>query len=312
MPQWAVVETEAKTVFTKPYFSWSRISMFLRCGEQYRRVYVVGERAAPGIALIAGSAAHASVEADMTSKRDKGKLLKMDEIVEISRAKAADILAKQGIRLIDEEVNEIGSSDNRVREHVQSRSVIFSRLHHSSMAPYINPLLIEHTFRLVTRNFPFDLVGVVDLQEKPTKEFTVGIVRDTKTTSANKGSMADDSDQLTLYGLWGRQVYGMIPPLQLDLLIATKEPKAVIQKTFRTNDDIEVLSRRIECVASAIEKGVFLPAPTDSWSCGPKYCGFAMTCPYYRRRKAIAVSEKTTEPREPKAPEKGKKKEKKG
>jgi hypothetical protein len=292
VPVLAAVE-ETKTVLpTKRYMSWSRISMYLRCGEQFRRVYVMGHRAPPSISLICGSSTHAGAEANYRHRLSHGKLLPTEEVVSIARSKAAEIVDKQGISLTGDDLDGTGTSDSKVREHVQSRSEVFTRLHCGSVAPHVRPKLVEHVFRLVTQGFPFDLVGVLDLQEEPSEHDPIGAIRDIKTSGRFDSAMAEKSDQLTLYGLWGRQSFGVIPPLMLDLLVATKEPKAYALTTKRTDADISVLERRIEVVASGLEKGVFLPAPSDSWCCSEKFCGFFTTCPYARKVRSALFSAK--------------------
>lgn len=277
------VPVESQT-FSKPTLSWSRINMLSRCGQQYYFRYVLGQRKPPSIAMVVGSGVHKSAELNLREKFEKGTLLPEEQVVEIAREKVKNDVRDNGL---DAPYAQVGNAT----EEAKDRAGTLALLHHKAIAPLVEPLLIEHQFRLVTEGFPFDINGVIDLQEQPTMQRPVGTIRDLKTSGALKQNMAEYSDQLTLYALWSKRVYGAIAPLQLDILVSTKNPKAVSQNTTRNDKDLGVMQRRIEAAANAIEKGVFLPAPQDSWACSEKYCGWAASgdCPYFRGIRAIAV-----------------------
>jgi len=282
---------ESDTIFElppkKPYLSWSRIETFLKCGEQFRRRYIEREIIPPGFALVAGSGAHRSVECNLRQKHDTGKLMSEEQIETLAREEVDRIVDEKGIRLFGKE-KDLGKI--AVVDEAKNRAMTLGLVHSKAVAPNLNIAYVEHEFRVVLNNYPFDIVGVVDVIEKPEPNSTVGMFRDTKTSSTKK-QMADTSDQLTLYGFWGKQKFGAMPPLAIDLLVATKTPQYECQRTYRRDDDVKTLARRVETIVDAFRKGVFLPAKQDDWWCSQKFCGYADTCPYFRKKVVVSVGD---------------------
>src|SRR5207247_1670695 len=66
---------------------FSSVDTYLRCPEQWRRRYILGERRPPGVALIEGTSHHTAMEADNKNKIAKGKQLKASDLTEIFREK---------------------------------------------------------------------------------------------------------------------------------------------------------------------------------------------------------------------------------
>jgi len=257
--------------------------MFERCGEQYRRRYVEGEIIPPGIALIVGSATHVAIERDMKEKLSTGKLLALAEVQQAARDAVNLKVEKEGVSL--DEGEDLKAS---VGEAVDT-TVALSTLHHEGLAPDIKPAHVERPWVLELSGFPFDLAGRIDLQEIVVSGRKAGRIIDTKTAKRADRNKADDSEQLSMYALAAKTLDGEIPDLRMDLLIKTKVPKSLSLSTSRTDADLGVLLRRVEAHANAIEKGVYHPAPADHWICSTKFCGYARTCPFFRRRVVVAI-----------------------
>jgi RecB family exonuclease len=187
----------------------------------------------------------------------------------------------EGVELDDEEK---AHGADTVRGEAIDTAVSLSKLHHAELAPRIDPQHIERRFVLELKDFPMDLAGTIDIQEK------TPVVRDTKT--ANKSPVAgaaDNSDQLTMYGLAVRCLDGKDVLLCMDHLVKNKVPKAVTQMTTRTKEDYECLLRRVSAACRVIESGAFMPCSQDSWCCSKAFCGFFTECPYSRKKVQVPI-----------------------
>ncbi len=267
---------------SKNQVHWSHISMYSRCGEAYRRRYIEGEIIPPGIALHVGIGTHKSVEKNAGTKIATGKYLPLEAVKEAARDAVNKSWDESGVTLDDEEKT---TGVKILRGDAVDMAVSLSGLHAEAVAPKIEPAFTERRFVLELPGFPVDLAGAIDLQETVERQRTI---RDTKTRKASPpATLADESDQLTMYALAARTLDGAIPPLALDALVKTKTPKAVTLMTTRTDDDLQVLLRRVEAHVNAVKNGVFIPAAQDSFWCSRKFCGFASSCKFFRGSKQI-------------------------
>ena len=55
-----------KTSDKKPQLHQSHLEMLSKCGEQFRRIYLGGEKAMPGVALLVGKATHKAAEISLS------------------------------------------------------------------------------------------------------------------------------------------------------------------------------------------------------------------------------------------------------
>jgi len=70
------------------------------------------------------------------------------------------------------------------------------------------------------------------------------------------------------------------------IILATVSSKTTNSAHITFSDDsIERALDRIESVVEAVNKGCFMPAPHDSWTCNNEYCGFYGMCPYGQRNR---------------------------
>lgn len=262
----------------RKHISWSQLSMFTRCGEQYRRRYVCGEVRPPSVAMIVGSATHASIEKHMISKLPNNIPISLAE----AKDTAHDSLNErwdQGVGLTEFE----GKNQLLVRGESADMAVALAELHYTDLAPFIQPAHVERPWRIAVRDAGYDVIGYIDIQE------TTGRLRDTKTSSRTpKQEKADSSDQLTMYALASKALDGKIPTLTLDTLVKLKrKPKAVVLDTARSQADLDVLLRRIAVFLTALRKGVFPPASRDDWVCSRRWCGYYDSCPYVNGKVVI-------------------------
>jgi hypothetical protein len=159
-----------------------------------------------------------------------------------------------------------------------------------------------------------DLAGEQDIREEVHADpehfplldsLPVGLViRDTKTSGksptkslmdgADSPGIADDSDQLTTYGLASLVLDKKLPDLMvLDYLVYTParhDVKYVPTKTVRDMSDINVFLNRFSNAVHAYRKGIFVPAKADWWGCSEQYCGYWAMCPYAKRPHTVQMT----------------------
>jgi hypothetical protein len=162
----------------------------------------------------------------------------------------------------------------------EAKAVRLAFMHAELVAPTLNPIYLQRPLSIEIPGYPFDIGGILDIQEFDS-------VRDTKTKGKTPPKdVADTDDQLTVYAMLVYLTDGTIPQkLVLDCLIDTKTPKYVAFETTRTEEDFNVLLRRISVACDAIESGVFLPARESDWWCSEFSCGFWQSCKYVKRSR---------------------------
>jgi hypothetical protein len=268
-----------------PHLSHSQLTMLSRCGEQYRRRYIEGEKIPPAIAMLVGRAVDESVTDNLTTKIEHGTLLPLEQV----RAKARDTFsntwAGEGVFLTDEDVA-LGPA--RVKGEAVDKSVRLAELHARQVAPGISPTAVQRRWEvsLEKAGYAATLVGVLDIQEGSKR------IRDTKTSGKSPSEdQADKSDQLTLYALGAKVIDGAIPDeLSLDYLVDTKTPKVVQLVSKRTEADFGPVLRRVERALEVIQAGAFTPAnPETDWWCSKSSCGYWASCPFVRRGATVTV-----------------------
>jgi hypothetical protein len=139
-----------------------------------------------------------------------------------------------------------------------------------------------------------ETMHAVDLSNNVTQHSSTLHIRDTKTSGKSPVStVADDSDQLTIYSLASLVLDKKLPDLLvLDYLIYTPkrhDTKYVPVTTTRTMDDLNVALYRFSNAIHAYRRGVFVPAKADWWGCSEKYCGYFGICPAAKRPKLIQI-----------------------
>jgi hypothetical protein len=267
---------------SKPHLSISQLNMLSRCGEQYRRRYVLGEKIPPAVAMLVGRAVDKSVTANLGNKMSGRGLMPSDAVADSARD-AFDVEWQSGDVSLSAE--EMAQGLKVVKGAAIDKSVRLSRLHAEEMAPEIEPTHLQRKVLVELTGYPYDLLGFIDIQEGHKA------IRDTKTSGKTPAhDVAHKDDQLTIYAMMASVVDGGIPEhLYLDYLIDLKTPKAETFGSTRTEADFQPMLRRIETAIVAIEKGVFVPARESDWWCGEKWCGFWRTCPYVKRPKQFTV-----------------------
>lgn len=262
------------------HLSWSQINMLHRCGEQYRRRYIEGDRVPPGIALLRGRAIHTAQETNMLAKMNDGELLEPDAVRQLA-ADAFDA-ETQGPFVVDGLYEEM-----TIEEALgagKDESVGLAGLHAEKVAPEIEPTAIEVRIELPpSESLPVMFVSILDLIHDSR------VILDTKTTAKSPPKdSAHNSDQLTSQGLAFQARYGKAPEsLALDYLVRTPKKgdlKHVRLETTRTQADTVAFVHRAQSALRMVVEEIFIPAATDDWCCSPRWCGFTDSCPFFRGR----------------------------
>lgn len=261
----------------KPYLSSHRLQMYERCGEQYRRRYVLGEKIPPGIAMLRGTGVHGGAKANFRQKIDTREDLPPKDIVDISVTEFERAFNRDGVLLTPEEET-VGLSNviGKGKDSVARLSEVFA----THIAPKYQPIMVEETSRLIIDGSPYDLLAVMDMADEADR------VVDLKTALKAKNQReVDESEQLTFYSLVFRAKKGKLPSeVVLETIIDSAPPKAKSLVGTRTDADLVTLVERINVMIDGLNKGVFIPAQPTSWFCDPRYCGYYMTCKYVRRK----------------------------
>lgn len=266
--------------------------MLSRCGEQFRRHYVEGERIAPAVAIVVGTGVHRGVERNMRAKLENPDGLLSVTFEEVADA-ARDSVERQwgfGVELSDDERK---AGEAKTKAGAIDKAVRLSEGHFTRLAPEIQPTHVERQWVLDLKGYDFQLAGAIDIQtiEKSASLAvnSVGLftaVRDTKTSSKTpSGNPAETSIQMTCYSLAVKVSDGALPAaVGLDYLIDLKRgPKIETYWSERKEEDFRPFLDRVAVAHAAMEKGIFMPANPDDWWCSKKWCGYWSTCRYPRR-----------------------------
>ncbi len=134
---------------------------------------------------------------------------------------------------------------------------------------------IEKEFKLELEDFPWPVIGFIDLVE--TDEQGNLLITEYKTSSkAYSTNQIDLNEQVTLYHLAVQNLYPNKQVItKIDCLIKTKTPKFEQYYTYRCSDDHNRFVKIAREVARGIEAEVFIPN-LGSWKCG--YCEFKTAC----------------------------------
>lgn len=258
----------------KPHLSPSQINMASRCMEQYRRRYIEGEKIPPGVAMIKGTAVHGANKVNMTQKMESRVDLPLAEIREAAAAEFDKSIAG-GFLLTAEEQ---GRGPKTVIGEAKDEAVAMADFYGQCQAPDYQPVMVEKMIRITLPMCSHDLLGIVDLADDKDR------VTDFKTAGRKKNKTeAEVSVQLTTYAAAFKAATGRdATELRLDTIVKTKKriSRDVLIGT-RTPADYQVLANRMNAILASIKAGIFLPADPSSWACSTKFCGYAMTCPYF-------------------------------
>lgn len=168
------------------HLSATGLKTAMRCAEQYRRVYVKGQRKAPSLAMISGRADHKAIETSMVQKIETNIDLPVNQVM-------AEYLGR-----LEEEVEAVGGikeledkPDVRVYDHVRKVGEIGVGQYHRLVSPRVNPIAVEENFEVQVPGVPVPIVGYLDLVAFAGKDGALRII-DRKTSKRAPWQIAPD------------------------------------------------------------------------------------------------------------------------
>lgn len=247
----------------------SSLSMALRCGEQFRRRYMLGEIIPPSIAAARGTSLHYANEVNLRQKVKTKKDLPLSDLKDAARDKFIRTLEK-GVFLPK---NQQGEKTNLLNEGL-NQSIQLTSLYRREVAPEINPIEVERSF-LIDIGLDLPIAGRID-HEQTAK------VDDLKTTTRSWSPARIYKEiQPVFYSIAHQYEFGERPLFRYHIMVALKrQPKHQLQSRTCTDNDYHALVSRIESFLKMLQAGIFLPAEIGAWVCDPKWCGYFTTCRY--------------------------------
>lgn len=295
----------------RDHFSFSQLSMYLRCSMQYYFRYVLGLKERPKLDLARGRAGHEALEANARFKIET----KSDHTVEQ--------LLDNFSTSFDKEVAELESGDLEPGQKpgdTKDQTVETLRLWRLRDAPKIEPHAVElefliplppteeHHDEIKPINGKIDRIDsrpiVMTPRGRPVVKTTVTDEKFPSRKPSNALELALMSDQLTLYDLVmsraGKPVDVLalehfIPPtktLPARVELSTRNPAAMRPAARQARH--ERLLYKLRTVARAIRAGIFVPTD-DPKDCG--WCGYRERCQYSLVKsdyEAMMIRAKTT------------------
>ena len=257
------------------------MSLLTSCGEAFRRRYIEHERTPPNARMIRGRAIHQTAQTAYTRTMNGEHLPTKIEAQDLT-ATAFETGWQEGVVL---EPDEREAGEATTKGEALDFAVDLSGYHVERVAPAVHPIAVEQAVTVTLPDSDVLVTGYIDLIDlTPAGD----VIRDLKSSEkAPNGNAAETSLQLTIYAsLWKADVGTLPSSLVLDYL--TRSPAKRLKNyvpltTTRDDEDLAVLGRRIQTAVSLVEKGIFMPAPADSWMCSPTWCSYFPTCPFVRR-----------------------------
>ncbi len=246
------------------------IGSALKCGEQFRRRYILGERIPPGIAMGRGIGVHNANDANLNQKVDSRVDLPVTDLTDAARDGFVNSF-RNGVYLVKEDVPAKASLLNEGL----NQAIRATKLYHKEVAPTIVPVASEEKLSLdIGLDVP--LVGIMDYRE----EVSIGDLKTTARTPP-KGT-ADKELQAVVYSYLYEKVLERPRPLfKYNYLVTLQSgEKHHLQETTATDAKYKSMLRIARQVYKMMLKGVFMPADPGHWVCAPRWCGYHRTCDY--------------------------------
>lgn len=281
------------------HLSASQLTLFARCPEQYRRVYVLGERRPPAGALIFGSADHKAHELNFAQKISSGVDLPVDD-VKTAFAEA-----------FDNEVEKAGGENEVEWENdkpgdLKDTGVALVAHYTKNVSPRIQPLAVEEKFEIEIPGVPLKVIGYVDVRAVVGGPATLFDGSEAETPArrlierkTGKRKETELKPDWRLQGLLYQSVAGL--PVDWHLSTKTKTPavytpdeepglrlKHTPGAVKAAQDYARALSAQIVSLYNQYGPDEAWPtgAPVYGWACG--FCGFRDSCNWWAYERQAA------------------------
>lgn len=257
------------------HLSPSSLKTYMRCREQWRRRYVLGEKERPGAALVWGGAHNfALVETNFAQKITTGEDLSVED-VQLAFAEGFDQRVER-----DGGESEVQWGDDKPGD-LKDKGVALATHYHATVSPTVTPIAVERSFSLMVPGVPVPIIGRIDVDEEHrTIDLKTGAKREMKPDNVFQG-----------------RVYQLERPVPIEFHLATKTKLPAIYTPAEwpefgldVSDIVQKRTARMlvtlaDDIASTFATyGADQPWPgafTYGWACG--YCGFKPTCPWWQQ-----------------------------
>jgi len=260
------------------YLSVSQVMQYTKCGEAYRRRYVLEQLIPSNSFMVQGRGVHKAAEELHLSIIGGSPISSAEMVQHYSDVHDTEIVYAEikeedskGDPLTPGVIKDMGVRLTRKYHRVALGSDKDSKT--GQPIPAVKPVAAEQVFRVkVTpeNSDPIPFMGVIDLVEE-------GSISDLKTKKkAASQSEADNSIQLSLYA----HVTG-IPHVRLDQLV--KPTKTMPERFLRTESirDKRETMHALDVVAEVaqdIASGRFRRTNPENWWCTEKWCPYWKDC----------------------------------
>tara|TARA_R110002020_G_scaffold97645_1_gene232695 strand:- start:2511 stop:3320 length:810 start_codon:yes stop_codon:yes gene_type:complete len=259
----------------RDYISASQIKTYLTCGQRYMHKYILGIKVpyASG-SLIRGNAIDAAANDHFVEKSDESS---SKYNIGLGKNDFVDLAVSSHDSIADEEPPE---NWNKEKYESRDKTARFADLYHGSHGSKLkakNKDSVQQKI-LVELSFPetekydekkVNLLGYIDLISDK------NVVVDNKVSRSNSFKFLNRNLQMVLYSL----ATGL-KDVAIALIKDVKTPESHYIPTKISNAAISSTSQRVRDVLNGIEKEVFIPAESGSWTCSSKWCEYWYICDY--------------------------------
>ena len=253
----------------------SHVDSFLRCAMQFFYRHILGEKRPPGIPARRGSGAHKAAEKNHLQKKDTHVDLSAEELSDIAADEYLRLVKYQGVFISKAEAPD-KTEEQRLLGIGLDQTVGATRLYAESIAPKIDPAIVEEKITAFLPGWDLPIAGTMDITDH------AGHIFDLKTKGKTvRQEWADRQIQPMFYSQLYFEHPGEWPTsFRYQLMIANKEPKYVELVTHRKPSGMKRIEPIVEVMMRCIESGLFPPTHYENWICSSKFCGYYQKCKY--------------------------------
>ena len=250
-------------------FTAAQLRTFSVCGERYRLENIEGLPVYPTTRQIVSRIVRAGIQADLAAKLATGTLLSSQDAYGAIQAAARAHISSE-VALTPAQVS---SGNSRVFQQVAYQATRLGMMHHSVVAPRIEP---THLSRVVSCELGgHTLTAVVEIQEGSRT------IRATKVRSRKPEDGESEGDiGLLIQALGLDRETGHMPDSAIVtyLVDGGKEVGILKQEVEIDPNRVAALEHRVRQASAASESRVYSPADPQSWQC--RSCAHRMYCLY--------------------------------
>ena len=249
------------------HLSYSSISAYLDCPENWRRKYIAKEPTMSSPALAFGSAFHETVERLVVEAL--GKDFSGIDVLSIWGQEWEKAVQKQEVFWGADTPESICNDGVRMF----SNSNLLEEIRNIKPGIDENGPKIERRVEIVVPGVPVPVIGYIDIILED------GTPADFKTAARSwSDAKAEESMQSLFYLAALNQAGDKVNwKFKHIVFVKTKEPKVQILEHSHKPGELFFLFELIQRVWEGISKDVF-PLNPGTWKCNPKYCDFYQNC----------------------------------